>query len=141
MALGADGVKESSALHRILLACSNGATRLFRCNSGVAWQGRGDPVRVSRAAPVMMYPGDVLLRAAQPLQMGLTTGGSDLIGWTTQDGVARFTAIEVKSDRGRLRPEQAVFIDAVNTAGGIAGVARSEDEAQRIINGDSLLAK
>lgn len=86
-------------------------------------------MRVSKPQMVMVYPGDVVLRAAQPLQMGLTTGGSDTIGWTQRDGFAVFTAIEVKSPTGRVRPEQQVFIDQVNAAGGIAGVARSEQEA------------
>lgn len=120
---------ESSVLHRVLLSCSRGATRLFRVNTGTAWQGKGQAIRVSKAQMVMVYPGDVVLRAAQPLQMGLTTGGSDTIGWTQRDGVAVFTAIEVKSPTGRVRPEQQVFIDQVNAAGGIAGVARSEQEA------------
>ena len=120
---------ESSVLHRVLLSCSRGATRLFRVNTGTAWQGKGQAMRVSKPQMVMVYPGDVVLRAAQPLQMGLTTGGSDTIGWTQRDGVAVFTAIEVKSPTGRVRPEQQVFIDQVNAAGGIAGVARSEQEA------------
>ena len=126
-------MREAAVLHRILLACSRGPTRLFRVNTGKAWQGKGPALVIHKPQMVMCYPGDVVLRSAQPLQMGLTTGGSDLIGWHTQDGVARFTAIECKSDTGRIRPEQAVFIQAVNEAGGIAGVARSEDEALELL--------
>ena len=126
-------MRESAVLHRILLACSREATRLFRCNSGVAWQGKGEAIRVAQARLVMVYPGDVVLRSAQPLKMGLTTGCSDLIGWTQRDGVAIFTAIECKSDTGRIRPEQITFIEQVRSAGGIAGVARSEQEALALL--------
>lgn len=134
-------MREKPVLQRILLACSRGATRLFRVNTGVAWQGKGQPIRVSEAKMMMVYPGDVILRAAQPLQMGLVVGGSDCIGWTTQhigvDDVGRtvalFTAIEAKGSDGRVRPEQQIFIDQVRLAGGIAGVAHSEDEALQLL--------
>jgi hypothetical protein len=73
------------------------------------------------------------VRAAQPIRMGLCVGSSDLIGWTTVDGRAVFTAIEVKAERGRVSAEQQNFIDQLRAAGGIAGVARSDDEAASII--------
>lgn len=68
-------------------------------------------------------------------------GGSDLIGWTpvtiTPDMVGKkiavFTAIEVKSASGKIRPEQTNFIDRVKIDGGMAGVARSTDDALQII--------
>lgn len=68
-------------------------------------------------------------------------GGSDLLGWrslvvTPADvgrALAIFTAIEVKDERGRLRPGQAAFLDAVRAAGGIAGIARSPDDARRLV--------
>jgi hypothetical protein len=137
-------MREGAVLHRVLLACSRGATRLFRVNTGKAWQGHGSPVICHRDGMVVtLNRGDVVLRQAQPLEMGLTKGGSDLIGWTshrvTSDDLgqtlALFTAIETKSDTGRVRPEQVVFIDAVKDAGGIAGVARSEEEALELIYG------
>lgn len=127
-------MREQSILHRILLACSTGATRLFRVNTGIAYAGKGKATSVTRPQMVMMYPGDVLVRSAQPIRMGLTNGGSDLIGWTKVGDRAVFTAIECKSATGRVRHEQQVFIDAVRAAGGIAGVARSEDEASALID-------
>jgi hypothetical protein len=39
--------------------------------------------------------------------------------------LAVFTSIEVKTPTGRLAPLQANWLDAVQNAGGIAGVARS----------------
>jgi hypothetical protein len=57
-------------------------------------------------------------------------GGSDLIGWT-RDG--RFAAVEVKTPTGRVTAEQQAFIDAVNRAGGKAGVARSVEDVKRLL--------
>jgi hypothetical protein len=62
---------------------------------------------------------------------GLTKGGSDIIGWTS-DG--RFLAVEVKTEKGRATKEQLRFIDAVNNSGGIAGVCRSPEEAIQLIS-------
>lgn len=56
-------------------------------------------------------------------------GGADLLG-IAPDG--RFLAIETKTAKGRIRPEQLTFITAVQRAGGRAGVARSADDAIRI---------
>lgn len=134
-------MREHSIQQRILLALGRGLSRVFRVNTGVAWQGHGQPVRVNKPTQVMCYPGDVVLRKAQPIKMGLTTGGSDIIGWTTHvisdceagERVAIFTAIEVKSDAGKATDDQLRFIAAVQAAGGLAGVARSEAEALAII--------
>jgi hypothetical protein len=47
--------------------------------------------------------------------------------------VAVFLSIEVKTPTGRIRPEQQAWLDAVQAAGGIAGVARSVEDALRIM--------
>lgn len=60
-------------------------------------------------------------------------GGSDLIGWT-HDGI--FLAIEVKTKTGRASDKQLNFIDQVKKSGGRAGIARSADDAIKIIRGD-----
>jgi hypothetical protein len=120
-------MKEMAILQRVMLACSRGATRLFRNNVGQAWTGKAE----------RLADGAVLLREARPFHAGLCTGSSDLIGFhvvtVTADMVGRqvalFAAVEVKAARGRLRPEQANFIKQVRKAGGIAGVARSDEEA------------
>lgn len=62
-------------------------------------------------------------------------GGADLLGYTQRNGVAVFTALEIKTPTGRISPAQQNFIDAVNRAGGIAGIARSPEDAIRIIRG------
>jgi len=49
-------------------------------------------------------------------------GCADVIG-QLRDG--RFLAVEVKAPNGRLRPEQAAFLDQVRGAGGVGFVARN----------------
>lgn len=67
------------------------------------------------------------------IKFGLTKGSSDLIGWTEVNGVAVFTAVEVKKPKKKPTPEQTKFIEAVRSRGGIAGVATSDDEAEELI--------
>ena len=77
----------------------------------------------------------------RPVQFGLAKGSADLIGWTTRtitpdmvgQRVAIFTSIEVKTATGRVSPEQRQWLEAVQAAGGIAGVARSVEDALRIV--------
>lgn len=82
------------------------------------------------------------------VRFGLTKGSSDLIGWTpveiTQDmvgqTVAVFTAIECKSKAGKATDTQLYFIGRVKADGGYAGVARSVEDAMKVI-GRGLKAK
>lgn len=86
--------------------------------------------------------GSVVAQSGHYVQYGLANpGGSDLIGWTpvkiTPDMVGRtlaiFTALEVKSDHGRLTKHQKLFIEAVQRAGGIAACARSVEDAEHVV--------
>ena len=69
-------------------------------------------------------------------------GAGDLLGWkrvtVTPDmvgqQVAVFLSIEVKTPTGRIRTEQQQWLDAVQAAGGIAGVARSVDDALDLLS-------
>jgi len=109
---------EQQIQQQIRLQCSRGHVRLHRNN------------------PVTLRD-----QHGRPVSFGLAKGSSDLIGWktvtVTEDmigqQVAVFTSIEVKSPTGRLRPEQQQWIDAVQAAGGIAGVARSVEDAQQLL--------
>lgn len=62
---------------------------------------------------------------------GLPKGFSDLFGFRLSDGKAVF--IEVKNIMGRVRPEQQNFIEKMRSYGALAGVARSVEDARRII--------
>jgi len=66
------------------------------------------------------------------VRYGLCKGSADIIG-IAPDG--RFLAVECKTATGRVRPEQVQFLDAVRKAGGLAGVARSADDAVNIVRG------
>lgn len=72
-------------------------------------------------------------KTGRVIRYGLCVGSSDIIGITTS---GQFMAVEVKTKTGRIRPEQQRFIDAVNRAGGRAGVARSVEDALKIAKGD-----
>ena len=76
-----------------------------------------------------------------PIRMGLCPGSPDLIGWksvtVTPDMVGRklavFAGIEVKNEKGRLRPDQVNFIEVLKDAGALVGVARSAQDARGIL--------
>jgi hypothetical protein len=96
-------VKESVALTQIRLALGDQpGVILWRNSTGVARAASGHHVRY-----------------------GLAVGSADLIGIV--DG--RFVALEVKSDSGRLRPEQELYLELVRKHGGFAAVVRDGAEA------------
>ena len=109
---------EQQIQQEIRIACGTGPVHLFRNNTGTLRDQHGRPV-----------------------QFGLCKGSADLVGWTTRtvtpemvgQRIAVFTSIEVKTPTGRLRPEQQQWLDAVQAAGGIAGVARSVEDALQIV--------
>ena len=111
-------MSEQRIQQEIRIAISNGDCRVFRNNTGTLKDQNGRPV-----------------------QFGLCKGSADLIGWKrvtitpemVGQQVAVFTSIEVKTPTGRIRPEQQQWLEAVQAAGGIAGVARSVEDAQRIM--------
>lgn len=64
---------------------------------------------------------------------GLPKGFPDLFGYRKSDGKIVF--IEVKTAKGRLRPEQAKFLEQVTADGCLAGVAHNVEDARRIVEG------
>lgn len=64
-------------------------------------------------------------------ETGLPKGFSDLFGFRHSDGKIFF--IEVKTPSGRLSKAQKHFLEQMRNYGAIAGVARSVDDAIRII--------
>ena len=120
---------------QILLAHSSGTTRLWRNNVGTGWAGQATKVTGGnlRAVSQALRPGDVVIRQGRPLHAGLCVGSSDLIGYRQVDGIAQFVALEVKSATGRATKEQTQFIDHIQAAGGLAGIARSVEDAAAIL--------
>lgn len=68
---------------------------------------------------------------------GLGKGSPDLIGWLSVPvkcgKISIFVGIEVKRRKGVVADGQSEWIHRIRSAGGIAGVARSVEDAQRII--------
>ena len=64
------------------------------------------------------------------VRYGLGKGSPDLIGIV--DG--RFIGLEVKMPRGRVSPEQAMWVNTILRLGGSAGVVRSVDEALALVD-------
>ena len=113
-------IKERDIQNEIRLAVSPHAIML-RVNSGTFWQG----TRVWDARRNQHILTDIRPAAGAP------KGTSDLIGIRRDDG--KFVAIECKTPRGRLREDQKLFIDAILKSNGIAGVARSAEDALKIL--------
>lgn len=65
---------------------------------------------------------------------GVPVGFSDIFGFRQSDGKAFF--IEVKTSKGRLSPKQKIFLEAMQSAGAIAGVCRSKEDAKKLIKGE-----
>ncbi len=133
-----------STVQRQVWAAVAATTIMFRINTGRAWLSGMGPAGVRK-----LTDGSVHLLAARPIALGFSrtngdpvSGTSDLVGWTsvliTPDmvgcRVGVFTAIETKKTKGgRTSDDQRNFIDQVHRAGGIAGVANTQESAKKII--------
>lgn len=128
-------MSEHITQQRILLACGSGSVRLWRNNVGTGWAGQATKVTPGnlRTVSQALRPGDVVIRQGRPLHAGLCVGSSDLIGYRVVDRVAQFVALEVKSATGRPTAQQVQFLDHINAVGGLAGIARSVDDAAAIL--------
>lgn len=62
---------------------------------------------------------------------GVPKGFPDLFGFRKSDGKAVF--LEIKTPKGKLRTEQKVFKEALARQNVLYGVARSLEEARKII--------
>lgn len=107
--------------------------RLFRNNVGNFWSGR----------PVKSKPGIVALKNPRRVQCGLANGSGDLIGIRTitireEDvgkQIGQFVSLEVKGERTRTKDEQIAWAEFVRKRGGLAGIVRTIEEAEAILEG------
>jgi hypothetical protein len=112
-------VSEAAIQQQIRLALSRAGSVMHRNNVGAYRDDQGRVIRYGVGNP----------------------GGSDLIGWTpmliTHEMVGGmlgvFTAIEVKAPKGRPTEAQLNFIRQVQLGGGIAGIARSTQDALALL--------
>ena len=112
--------QETLIQRAIMLALSEAGCIVWRNNTAGAYVGK-----------LLHKAGDqVTLGNAHLVQFGLCKGSADIVG-IAPDG--RFMAVEVKTKTGRASAEQMQFIDAVNAAGGIAGLARSPADALELL--------
>ena len=80
-------------------------------------------------------------RTGRYVQFGLAKGSSDLVGFKTikitpemiGQEVAQFVSIEIKTERGKLTEVQQNWLQKVHDSGGIVGVARSIQDAFKIV--------
>lgn len=124
--------KETKLQNEIRLGLGELDMRTFRANIGLAYVG---------SKYITLSNGDLLIKNPRRFSSGLPAGFSDLFGiktiTITQDMVGKkigqFCAIEVKTKTGRLSEKQQNFIDMVLFMGGVAGVARSVDDALKLL--------
>ncbi len=66
-------------------------------------------------------------------------GSSDILG--VQRGTGKFIAIEVKRPDMSYKPTQPQldFLQQIHDCGGLAGIATSTDDVDRILNGEYLI--
>jgi len=104
------------------------AATLFRANVGGGWT--GDVVSRSQ--------GRVVLANARRFSTGLPAGFPDLFGFKTieigERKIAAFAFVEVKTPCGRASEKQKHLHDFLQGAGAIGGVARSPEEALKILS-------
>jgi len=126
-------MKEGNISNLIMMAISKVCgTKVFRNHVGLGWQGETKRTK----------SGGIFIDNPRPLHSGLCKGSSDLIGWTPIEitpemvgkKIAVFTAIEVKTIRGRVSKEQINFLNQINLDGGIATIATSPEQAVDLIN-------
>lgn len=99
---------EAEIMREIMLALSADGHVIFRANVGLFYTADGRAIRT-----------------------GLPFGFTDLFGYRWRDQKAIF--IEVKTATGRVSKEQAAFLKAMRKRGALAGVARSVEDAKKLI--------
>ena len=129
---------EIDFMRRCMKRATDLGARLFRLNVGLAWTG---DVTKNR-------DGSITIRNPRPFKSGVP-GMSDLIGWSPREitadmvgkTVAIYAAVETKSPRGRPTVEQSNFISAVQNAGGLAGIAKTDEDLTAILCGPFFAAQ
>ncbi|MCC3691401.1 VRR-NUC domain-containing protein [Staphylococcus capitis] len=103
---------EQKIQNEIILAINQRGHRLFRANAG-----------------------KVITKDNRVIKL-LPKGFPDTFGYRKSDG--KFIAIEVKTEKGKLRPEQIKFKEFIETQNVLYGVARSPQDAIDIIENGAI---
>ena len=131
---GTDDVAEAVTQRNVMIESSKLGATIFRNNTAQGWVGEV----VSRTTTT------ITLKNPRPLHAGLYKGSADLIGWTPVliderhfgQTLACFTALEIKSRKGRLTKEQAVFLNQLAIHGGIARVVTQDTNIVKALQWD-----
>ena len=113
---------------------------LFRANVGQGWAGKVQRMHLTPDTNT------ILLVNPRPFSTGLPVGFRDLFGFVpvtiTPDMVGQeiavFAAVEVKQKTGRVSAKQRDMMAFLQKHGARAGVARSVDDAARILSGEGV---
>ena len=113
---------------------------LFRANVGQGWAGKVQRMHLTPDTNT------ILLVNPRPFSTGLPVGFPDLFGFVpvtiTPDMVGQeiavFAAVEVKQKAGRVSAKQRDMMAFLQKHGARAGVARSVDDAARILSGEGV---
>lgn len=98
----------------------------WRQNVGKAWMGKSQ--RLTKKMTLTLPAGTVVIRQPQMVKFG-EAGQNDLMGIVH----GRFVGVEIKSESGRQRTEQANWETAVRRAGGVSFVSRSPEHAVQVL--------
>ena len=98
---------EHAIQNEILVALSKNECTVYRSNAGQAWSANGQVIK--------LFP----------------KGHPDITGFRHSDG--RIFFIEVKNAKGKLRPDQIKYAEFLNNYPVIYGVARSVEDALKIV--------
>lgn len=129
--------------NKIRAATSKLGARLFPMTTGKFFGPVHRARQITKTETVTLNPGDVLIRQGHIVSVGFkglsdTLGGSPMTITAEDVGktVCILTAIEIKAGADILREGQPEFLAAVKKMGGRAGVARSPEDAIRIVTGE-----
>jgi len=128
-------MSEKTILNHLQLLASKIGARLFRQNTGSAWQGEVHRLKT----------GDILIKNPRIVHFGLCKGSGDLIGFAPvkinhshlNKTLAVFWSVEIKT--GSLKPtsDQINWHNMIKNNGGVSVITNkilTEDELKREIN-------
>lgn len=113
---------------------------LFRANVGRGWTGEVQRMNLTPGTNT------IVISNPRPFNTGLPVGFPDLFGLVpvtiTPDMVGQqiavFVAVEVKQKTGRISAKQKDMLVFLQQQGARAGIARSVDDAARILSGEGV---
>ncbi|QHJ82434.1 MAG: hypothetical protein [Bacteriophage sp.] len=134
--------KESNIFKACQIRATELGARLWRQNSGISWAGKA--IRVEKNGQYALKTGDVIIRNGCALRSGfpgISDGGGYCMVTVTPEMVGQqlpvVLQVETKADGG-VTDEQRKFIKHIRGVGGRAGIARSSDDVDRIVNGEMV---